>query len=71
MRDAPLGVFLSAQVFFYDLVKDFMSCIPAFIQKESQHHLAENGELIRQYTDLLEETFTDLKESLNNHSISV
>jgi len=71
MRDAPLGVFLSAQVFFYDLVKDFMSCIPAFIQKESQHHLAENGELIRQYTDSLEETFTDLKESLNNHSISV
>ena len=71
MRDAPLGVFLSAQVFFYNLVKDFMSYIPAYIQKESQHLSGENGELIRQYTDSLEATFTDLKRSLNNHSISV
>lgn len=71
MKKAPLEAFLSAQVFFYNLLNDFISCIPAFIKKESQHLSGENGERIQQYIDLLEVDLNTLKKSLTNPCISV
>lgn len=71
MKKAPLDAFLSTQVFFYNLLNDFMNCIPAFIREESRQHSAESGEIIRQYTDLLEVELNKLKRSLNSHYINV
>lgn len=71
MLDAPLSVFLSAQVFFWNLTKDFMSCIPAYIRQESQHLTAENGETIQRYTDSLEVDLINLKKHLKSHCINV
>lgn len=71
MKQAPLDVFLSAKVFFYNLLNEFMSCIPRFIREESQHLSAENGERIQQYTDLLEANLIKLKRSLKSLYINV
>lgn len=71
MKRAPLDAFLSTKVFFYNLLNDFMTCIPAYIRKESQHLSGESGELIQRYTDLLEEDLTTLRKSLTSHFISV
>ena len=60
LKDMPLDVVLSAQVFFYNLTNDLLKAIPVYLKEQSQQLSAENGEAIHQYSDLLEENFKKL-----------
>ena len=71
MKDAPLEAFISAQVFFCDLMSDLLNYIPTYIKEESQPHTAENGEAIQVLLDSLTMTLQDLTKSLKKMYISV
>ncbi len=71
MKQAPLEAFISAQVFFCDLMSDLLNYIPTFIKEESQHLMAENGDDIQALLDSLTTTLQSLTKSLSKTSISV
>jgi len=62
LKQMPLDVVLSAQVFFYDLTNDLLNSIPAYLREVSQQHSEESGEAILHYTSLLEDNLRKLKE---------
>jgi hypothetical protein len=71
MHHAPLDVFLSAKVFFYDLTKDCLNYIPVFLQAESQQLSQENGEIMQAYINSLTESLQDLTKHPKGMSTSV
>lgn len=63
MRSAPLGVFLSTQVFFYHLTKDLLNYILDYLKEEDiPQHLVENGESIRSSINLAKTFNAQLKK---------
>jgi hypothetical protein len=71
MQEAPLEAFISAQVFFCDLMSDLLNYIPTYIREESRQHIAENGAAIQALLDSLTTTLQDLTRSLGKMYISV
>lgn len=67
MRVMPLGVALSARVFFYHLGKELLRAFPSYLQREAEQVTSQSkrnstlsGVGIRHYTHLLKETLEDL-----------
>jgi len=71
MREAPVDIFMGANVFFYnlgkELVKHTLNSLENLATKDSQLQriLAENGDGIQAFTQLLEADFGDLMMSRN------
>ena len=73
MKSAPLGVALSAKVFFYNLTNDLLNSSLIYLKQMKSKTTKEqtsrredssisNGDSIIQYTQLLKETLDDLKK---------
>lgn len=67
MRVMPLGVALSARVFFYHLGKELLKAFPDYLQREvegvtsqSKHNSTASGGGTHHFTHLLKETLEDL-----------
>ena len=60
LKQMPLNAVLSAQVFFYDLTNDLLKATPVYLKEVSQQHSQKNGEIIAQYTNLLEDNLKKL-----------
>lgn len=77
MRNMPLSVVMGSIVFFYNLSKELLSCIPNYIQKQlTKEQLAEvvslqSGENTTKYTQSLREILDGLTRLLNYPSIAV
>ena len=68
--DLPMSVVSGALVFFSDLINDLLSCTQNSIMEAVKtdkrlQTLVENGVGINHFTDLLRETFSDLKMSVS------
>ena len=67
--DLPLDVVFGSLGFFLSLLNDLLSCIPSYIKEEIQaknlQTLDVSGTGIRASMELLEETFSTLRESLS------
>ena len=77
MKDAPLDVVLSMIVFFYDLTKELLNCIPSYLQKTTltkellSHTSKENGEGIMKSIHSLRVICGDLTKLPNYPSLNV
>ena len=66
MKEAPLDVVLAAIVFFYNLTKELLKCIPNYLKEElttellKEEAFSESGADIQKFTRLLKETSDDL-----------
>jgi len=66
MKQMPLGAMLGAKVFFWNLTKDLLNYIPAYIKEEaSQMPTQKSGEIIQLCTDLQKATSSSLTKSPN------
>ena len=66
MKQMPLGAMLGAKVFFWNLTKDLLNYIPAYLKEEaSQMDTQKSGEITQLCTDLQEATFSSLKKLPN------
>ncbi len=61
-KKAPVSVFWSAQVFFYDLTNDLLSYIHRYLSKEKQRLLVESGEVTQVSLESLISNLTKLRE---------
>lgn len=71
MRSAPLGVYLSAKVFFYNLMNDLLAYIPTYLREQSRHLSVENGDNIQALLGSLEKNLTELMRYQKKTFISV
>lgn len=77
MKDAPLDVVLSMIVFFYNLTKELLSCIPNYLQKTMltkellAHTSRENGEGIAKSIHSLKGICEDLTRLQNYPYLNV
>ncbi len=66
MKQMPLGAMLGAKVFFWNLTKDLLNYIPAYLKEEaSQMDTQKSGEITQLCTDLQEATSSSLKKLPN------
>jgi len=66
MKKMPLGAMLGAKVFFWNLTKDLLNYIPAYIKEEaSQMPTQKSGEITQLCTDLQEATSSSLTKLPN------
>ena len=77
MKGAPLDVVLAAVVFFYNLTRELLKCIPSYLKEELKTELLkeevfkESGEDIQKFIHLLKETSEDLTRSRDYRSLNV